>query len=143
MISVCSPASSASSCSAISVFKGARAIRVPRSRFAPVKTCEDLLVVRSDATVLTDDFRIIPHPSKRGVLPAVSLDQRYYRLIKGLEARFPEGPPSLLQCDSLSIEGDVRFGKDIVLKGKVRLVNGTPLQQHIPEGKAVEGTLSW
>jgi UTP--glucose-1-phosphate uridylyltransferase len=129
--------------SAISVFKEAQAIRVPRSRFAPVKTCADLLVVRSDATVLTDDFRIVPHPSRKDVLPAVNLDHRYYRLIQDLEARFPEGPPSLLQCESLSIEGDVRFGRDVVLKGKVRLINGTQFQQHIPERKAVEGTLSW
>lgn len=129
--------------SAISVFKEARAIRVPRSRFAPVKTCEDLLVVRSDATVLTDDFRIVPNPSRRDVLPTVSLDHRYYRLIEGLEARFPEGPPSLLHCDSLSIEGDVRFGEDVVLKGKVRLKNGTPCPQYVPDRKVVEGTLSW
>ena len=41
--------------SAIGVFPGARAIRVPRSRFAPVKTTDDLLAVRSDAYVLTED----------------------------------------------------------------------------------------
>ena len=34
---------------AIDVFEGARALRVPKSRFAPVKTTDDLLLVRSDA----------------------------------------------------------------------------------------------
>ena len=128
---------------AISVFAESRAIRVPRSRFAPVKTCEDLLVVRSDATVLTDDYRIVPHPSRNDTLPVVSLDHRYYRVIQDLEERFPEGPPSLVHCDSLSIEGDVRFGREAVLKGKVSLRNGTSHQQVVPDGKVIEGTFSW
>jgi hypothetical protein len=34
---------------AIECFKGASAVVVPRERFAPVKTCNDLLAVRSDA----------------------------------------------------------------------------------------------
>src|SRR6187200_67201 len=38
---------------AIDVFDGARAIRVPRRRFAPVKTTSDLLALRSDAYELT------------------------------------------------------------------------------------------
>ncbi len=129
--------------SAISLFKESRAIRVGKSRFAPVKTCEDLLVVRSDATVLTDDYRIVPHPARNGILPVVSLDHRYYRVIQGLEERFPEGPPSLLHCDFLSIEGDIRFGRDVVLKGKVRLGNRTSSQQVVPDGKVIEGSLSW
>ena len=39
---------------AIGVFDGALAIRVPRSRLVPVKTTNDLLVLRSDAYSLTD-----------------------------------------------------------------------------------------
>lgn len=35
--------------SAIECFKSAGAIVVPRTRFAPVKTCNDLFVLRSDA----------------------------------------------------------------------------------------------
>ncbi len=43
---------------AIDVFDGARALRVDRSRFAPVKTTDDLLALRSDAYVLTGDARV-------------------------------------------------------------------------------------
>ena len=43
---------------AIEVFDGAAALRVPRKRFAPVKTTDDLLVVRSDAYSLTDEARM-------------------------------------------------------------------------------------
>merc|ERR1719265_2892657 len=41
---------------AISCFEGATAILIPRSRFAPVKKCDDLIALRSDAYVLTEDF---------------------------------------------------------------------------------------
>ena len=37
---------------AVGVFEGARPLRVPRTRFSPVKTTEDLLALRSDAYVL-------------------------------------------------------------------------------------------
>ena len=43
---------------AIDVFDGARALRVDRARFAPVKTTDDLLALRSDAYELTDDARV-------------------------------------------------------------------------------------
>ena len=35
--------------SAIECFNGAGAVVVPRHRFAPVKTCNDLFILRSDA----------------------------------------------------------------------------------------------
>jgi len=43
---------------AIGFFPGAKALVVPRSRFAPVKTTADLLVVRSDAYDLTRDHTL-------------------------------------------------------------------------------------
>ena len=43
---------------AIGVFDGAAAIAVSRRRFAPVKSTEDLLGVRSDAYALTDEFHV-------------------------------------------------------------------------------------
>ena len=50
---------------AIGVFDGALPVRVPRSRFSPVKTTEDLLALRSDAYVLADDARV---RARRGAL---------------------------------------------------------------------------
>ena len=60
---------------------------MPRSRFAPVKTADDLLAVRSDAYVLTADDRIALNP-QRTAPPMIELDSDYYRLIDALEARF-------------------------------------------------------
>jgi len=47
--------------SAISVFDDAQALCVPRTRFAPVKTTNDLMKIRSDAYTLTEDYRLVPN----------------------------------------------------------------------------------
>merc|ERR1711976_165254 len=39
---------------AISCFEGAAALLIPRNRFAPVKKCDDLLALRSDAYEITE-----------------------------------------------------------------------------------------
>ena len=101
---------------AISVFDGAGALRVPRSRFAPVKTCDDLLGVRSDAYVLTEDWRVILNPRRRCGAPVIDLDPRFYKLIDQMEARFPYGPPSLVDCERLTVRGDVTFGPGVVCR---------------------------
>lgn len=108
---------------AIAVFDGAGALRVSRTRFAPVKTCDDLLGVRSDAYVLTDDWQIVLNPLRRCGPPIISLDPRYYRLIDEMESRFPYGPPSLVDCERLTVKGDVLFGRGVVCRGVVEVVN--------------------
>lgn len=108
---------------AISAFEGAGALRVPRHRFAPVKTTDDLLAVRSDAYVLSDDWQIVPNPARRVGTPVVRLDSKYYKLIDDLEARFPNGSPSLLECEQFTVKGDVKFGAGVVCRGMVEVVN--------------------
>ena len=90
---------------AISVFEGARAVRVPRERFAPVKTTNDLLVLRSDGYELTDDFRVALSPRRGGTPPYVDLDPEHYKLVDDFEARFPAGPPSLVECERFVVRG--------------------------------------
>jgi UTP--glucose-1-phosphate uridylyltransferase len=102
---------------ALGVFEGATALRVPKSRFAPVKTTSDLLVLRSDAYELTEDARLVPAGDG---LPIVSLDD-HYKLVGDFEARFPKGAPSLIECEKLTIEADVRFGEGVVVRGDVLL----------------------
>ena len=104
---------------AIGSIPGARALHVPRSRFAPVKTTDDLLVVRSDAYELTSDGQMRAHFD--GEEPVVTLDDDYYRLLPDFEQRFPFGAPSLRDCERFEVEGDVTFGADVVATGKVRV----------------------
>ena len=127
---------------AIGLFEAAGAVRVPRTRFAPVKTTDDLLAIRSDAYVLTDDFRVAPNPRRRlSEPPAVSLDAQFYRLIDDLEARFPFGPPSLLDCRRLAVQGDVRFGRDVICRGAVEIANSSAQQAPIADHAVLEGRI--
>ncbi|MDX6681188.1 MAG: UTP--glucose-phosphate uridylyltransferase, partial [Solirubrobacteraceae bacterium] len=93
---------------AIDVFDGARAIRVPRERFAPVKTTNDLLALRSDAYELHDDGRIVVAGGRTGA-PLVDLDTRHFKLVRDFDARFAAGVPSLVACERLTVRGDVAF----------------------------------
>ena len=129
--------------SAIAVFSGAEAIRVPRSRFAPVKTSDDLLAVRSDAYTLTEDFRIVPSASRRMRQFNIALDGRFYKYVSDLDARFPHGVPSLVKNRSLVVKGDFRFGKDVVCQGDVHLCNETEEPIHIPDGTILSGSLHY
>jgi UTP--glucose-1-phosphate uridylyltransferase len=101
---------------AIDVVDGAQALAVPRSRFAPVKTTDDLLVVRSDAYRLEDDGRVVLDPSRERP-PLVRLDPAAYKLVDDFDARFPAGPPSLVAAGSLEVRGDVTFGAGVVVRG--------------------------
>ncbi len=125
--------------SAIAVFEGAAALRVPRSRFAPVKKTDDLLAVRSDAYTLTDDFRIV----RRTTELTVELDSSVYKLVDELNGRFPHGSPSLIDCTNLKIIGDFVFGKDVVCRGDVVLSNQNNKQQHVADGTVLEGANSY
>ena len=123
---------------AISVFDGAQAIRVPRSRFAPVKTTNDLLTIRSDAYTLTDDYQL--HPSGApGETPVINLDSRYFKSIDAFEARFPDGVPSLASCRRLTVTGDVKFGENIKLVGDVNIDNQTGKQILIEQNSIIQG----
>jgi UTP--glucose-1-phosphate uridylyltransferase len=124
--------------SAISIFDGARAIRVPRTRFAPVKKCQDLLALWSDCYVLTEDYYVIQNPRRRLDTLVVRLDSRYYKKIDQLKARFPHGAPSLLDCVSLEVYGDVVFGKGVIVKGKVVIANRSDTQVSIADGRVIE-----
>jgi UTP--glucose-1-phosphate uridylyltransferase len=111
---------------AIGSFPGAALLHVPRTRFAPVKTTDDLLVLRSDVYEVGDDLRVEPVPERVDDLPFVELDKRYYRLIDAFEQRFPSGAPSLREAERLVVHGDVTFGADVRIRGAVELDAQSP-----------------
>ncbi|MDY2941664.1 MAG: UTP--glucose-1-phosphate uridylyltransferase [Varibaculum sp.] len=104
--------------SAIASFPGAGAIAVERSRFLPVKTTNELLLVRSDLYELHDNGHLEPVAPKT---PEIKLSSEHYKKITDFEARFPEGIPSLRQVESLNIEGDWTLSKTAELRGAVTL----------------------
>ncbi len=125
---------------AIDVFAGARAIRVPRERFAPVKTTDDLLALRSDAYVLHDDGAIALAPERAGAgAPLVQLDPQHFKLVRDFEQRFPAGPPSLVAAQRLTVRGDVEFGAGVVVRGAVTVEHDGEDRRRIEDGARLEG----
>jgi UTP--glucose-1-phosphate uridylyltransferase len=113
---------------AIEVFEGARTIEVGRDRFVPVKTTDDLLVLRSDVYAIGTDFVLDQEPS---AVPFVGLDPAVYKLVGEFDKRFPEGAPSLRGATSLTVEGDWTFGAGVVVKGEATLAK-PPSAQRVP-----------
>lgn len=124
---------------AIELFEGARAVRVPRTRFAAVKNCSDLVVVGSDAYLVDDDYHLIPNPARSAASPLVDLDSRFYKLYREFRARFADRMPSLVACDRLSVRGDVRFGADVTIEGSVSVINAGEHQASVPAGARLRG----
>lgn len=124
---------------AIAVFPGAQVLRVERDRFMPVKTCEDLLRLRSDIYELDGSYRLRQAHDHQPA--AIALDGRYYKLIADFEARFAAGVPSLRDCARLSVQGDVAFGAGVICKGDVRIVNQSGAQRQVPPGATLDGAL--
>lgn len=104
---------------AISVFKDAKAIVVPRSRFAPVKKTNDLLLIWSDVYKINSDYQIVLTEGLEKA-PTIELDNNYYKTVEQLKNHFRE-VPSLIQCNSLKIEGNVLFGKEVYIVGDVTI----------------------
>jgi UTP--glucose-1-phosphate uridylyltransferase len=117
---------------AIEVFEGARTIEVGRDRFVPVKTTNDLLVLRSDVYDVDSDFVLDP----RSEIPFVDLDPEYYKLMPEFERRFPEGAPSLREASSLKVDGDWTFGAKVKIVGDVTLE--TNAAERVPTGSVLE-----
>jgi UTP--glucose-1-phosphate uridylyltransferase len=105
---------------------------VGRDRHVPVKTTNDLLVLRSDVYDIGPDFVL---DQTAAAVPFVDLDG-VYKLVGDFDKRFKSGAPSLRQADSLVVDGDWTFGENVTVVGSVKLAgergrveSGTVLSQ--------------
>jgi UTP--glucose-1-phosphate uridylyltransferase len=103
---------------AIEVFQGATAIAVGRERFLPVKTTNDLALLRSDCYRLDDNAGVLADVDP---MPVIDLDQTYYKKIDDFDQRFPHGVPSLCNAQSLTVTGDWTFGDGVSVIGEAIL----------------------
>ena len=104
---------------AISLFDNSKAICVPRSRFLPVKKCQDLLLLWSDNYELDQNYVLKLKESAKDTI--LELTDDYFGKIDKLQNACQSGIPSLHDCDYLKIKGDVKFGKNVIFKGKVKI----------------------
>lgn len=127
--------------SAIECFAGARAIVVPRDRFAPVKTTNDLLAVWSDAFELTDDARLVARDPEQFADCVIDLDPRFYGHVDALAEHFAEGPPSLVKCRRFAVSGEFRFGRGVSIQGEAHLLNEDAEPVEIESGEVLGSDL--
>jgi UTP--glucose-1-phosphate uridylyltransferase len=130
----------------ISLFEGAAAVNVPRARFLPVKTCNDLLAVRSDCFVYSEREGLKLNPARaaagRNEAIKIKLDPKYYGKFDLLEERFKKGIPSLKDCDGLTITGDVHFEREVAIRGTVSITNRTGQPAVVKAGTVIDQDLA-
>jgi UTP--glucose-1-phosphate uridylyltransferase len=128
---------------AISFFEGATAVKVPRTRFFPVKKCNELLAVQSDCFVFSENNTLIPHPDRKFDAIKIDLDPKYYGKIDAFNERFQNGVPSLIECESLTVSGDVFFEGNVTIKGRSVITNSNESRAVIKEGSVVDKDLKF
>jgi UDP-N-acetylglucosamine pyrophosphorylase len=124
---------------AIECFSGAVAVEVPRTRFAPVKKCSDLFLLRSDAYVI-EDFKPV---LSKGVdaAPTIDLDSKKYKMVPQLDKCIPNGVPSLKDCKKLTVKGEVVFTEGTIFVGEVTVKNTSSEAVTLPKGTYKDTTI--
>ncbi|XP_031391467.1 UTP--glucose-1-phosphate uridylyltransferase [Punica granatum] len=121
---------------AIRFFDRAIGINVPRSRFLPVKATSDLLLVQSDLYTLADGLVIRNSARTNPANPSIELGPEFKKVGNFL-GRF-KSIPSIIGLDSLKVSGDVWFGANVTLKGKVTISAKPGVKLEIPDGAILE-----
>lgn len=106
---------------AIQSFNGAVGINVPRSRFLPVKTTSDLLLIMSN--LYTQKKGLLEMNPKRSFpsVPLVKLGSGFTKVNEFLK-RFGS-IPDCLELDHLTVSGDVTFGKSVALRVNLMILS--------------------
>ncbi|KAG8690290.1 UTP-glucose-1-phosphate uridylyltransferase, partial [Ceratobasidium sp. 423] len=124
---------------AIRHFPGACGINVPRSRFLPVKSCSDLLLITSDLYSL-EHGKLVMNPNRQfGQTPVVKLGDNFKK-IANFQKRF-RTIPNILELDHLTVAGDVWFGRKVTLRGTVIIVANEGSRIDLPDGSILENKL--
>ena len=119
---------------AIECFVGAGAVVVGKERFAPVKKCSDLLLLRSDAYMVNGQNVLVLNPGCGSVAPIVDLDDKKYKMVQHLEQATRGGYPSLVGCKKLTVKGEVWLTARNVFRGTVTIINSGAEPKVLPPG---------
>ena len=74
--------------------------------------------------------------SRNGVPPTVKLSDNY-KFVDAMMTMVPEGPPSLIQCTKLTVDGTVVFAKGVVIKGEVKVTGNGKVEAGTYENTTV------
>eukprot|EP00008_Paramoeba_atlantica_P008624 CAMPEP_0201490732 /NCGR_PEP_ID=MMETSP0151_2-20130828/27242_1 /ASSEMBLY_ACC=CAM_ASM_000257 /TAXON_ID=200890 /ORGANISM="Paramoeba atlantica, Strain 621/1 / CCAP 1560/9" /LENGTH=483 /DNA_ID=CAMNT_0047876799 /DNA_START=54 /DNA_END=1505 /DNA_ORIENTATION=+ len=124
---------------AMQYFHNAIGVNVPRTRFIPVKTTSDLFVVQSNLYAVNEGvLQVVPQRTFPTV-PLVKFGTEFKK-VADFNSRF-SGSLDIIDLDHLTVSGDVRFGKKVVLKGTVIIVAGDGQSIDIPPGAVLENKI--
>jgi UTP--glucose-1-phosphate uridylyltransferase len=124
---------------AIKHFKNAHGINVPRKRFLPVKSCSDLLLIKSDIYSLQHGQLVINPQRMFETTPVIKLGD-HFKKIQQFQKRFKK-IPRILELDHLTVTGDVNFGRNVTLRGTVIVVANEGQRIDVPDGCILENRL--
>ncbi|KAI9627399.1 hypothetical protein H4Q26_017396 [Puccinia striiformis f. sp. tritici PST-130] len=124
---------------AIQHFNNAHGVNVPRSRFLPVKSCSDLLLVTSDLYQLEHGRLVMNEARMFQSTPVVKLGD-HFKKVAAYQSRF-KNIPSMLELDHLTVSGDVKFGRKVTLRGTVIIVANEGSKIEIPDGTILDNKL--
>lgn len=122
---------------AIKFFKRNCGVIVPRTRFLPVKTCSDLFLVVSNLFDEHNGFLTVNPNRTSKQDPIIKLLGKNFSKISEYENSF-ESTPDIVDLDILTVVGDVKFGKNVVLKGIVIIVAPEGSSIRIPDGSILD-----
>lgn len=103
---------------AMKTFEGSIGLNVPRSRFLPVKTTSDLLLVMSNLYSLKNGSLIMSPQRMFPTTPLVKLGENNFSKVKDFLSRFAN-IPDIIELDHLTVSGDVTFGREVTLKASI------------------------
>lgn len=126
---------------ALSVFPNATVLHVPRKRFFPVKTCDDLLLLQSDFFHLSENGTFEPMQNCPTSFPVIKLDPAYFHTVDLLKQHFPFGAPSLKHASVFKITGNVYFENNVIIEGAITISNTSPTPLIIKENQIIQSDI--
>ena len=125
---------------AIKHFSSALPLRVPRSRFNPVKMTSDLFIVQSNIYNIKHGSLVMNKERKITNIPLVKFGPEL-KTVANYAKHFEFGPPDVLELEHLTVSGDVHFGVGVVLKGTVIIVANDGGRIDIPPGAVLNNVV--
>ncbi|KAL1868678.1 UTP-glucose-1-phosphate uridylyltransferase [Diaporthe australafricana] len=123
---------------AIRHFSNAHGVNVPRRRFLPVKTCSDLMLVKSDLYAVKHG-QLQMSASRFGDAPLIKLGSDFKK-VSDFSKHIPS-IPRIIELDHLTITGAVNLGRGVTLKGTVIIVATEGSTIDIPPGSILENVV--
>ncbi|MCP9262957.1 UTP--glucose-1-phosphate uridylyltransferase [Dirofilaria immitis] len=119
---------------AIRNFDKVLSIKVPRSRFLPVKNTQELLAIMSDLYEVTENFSL--QFVRKDKAPIIELSEHFSKISEFRE-RFCE-IPRLRELKRLKVEGNIYFEHDVILKDNVEIIADQGQKLKVAKGECLE-----